>query len=323
MDQINKNYKKIRRERYRHRRNRFFLVILVVIFGFLIFQPAKHMFVCMLVSYDTARWGVLEQKIPVKAVLIWEETVVFSPAPGQFEPSLTEGEKVPVREIVGFVQTEKASAGKDKVKVPVRAPRAGLVCYHPDGLEGVLKYDMLNNLDAEKLAALLDGQEEKVRAADVAESGTPLLKIVDNLVSPFLLVRFSTDQFNPMPKAGDWLTVQLSSGEKLPVKIFDLKRLPGEVFMVAETNNPRELDLNTRFISVNLIPASFEGIVIPKKALVESEGEQGVFVSSQRIVKQVPVEVIGTVGDQAAVSGLEVGRQFIVNPSLLKKGQRI
>ncbi|ATW24949.1 HlyD family efflux transporter periplasmic adaptor subunit [Candidatus Formimonas warabiya] len=299
------------------------LVLVLLVFGlWLVYHPVKNMVVTKMVKYGTAEWKVLEQSEPVAAALIRDETVVAAPADGTFEPAVPEGEKVAVGRVIGYVQTQAATSSSDLVKIAVKAPRAGLVSYHPDDLEGVLKPDMLDKLDIEKISQLLADKQGGVSAPPKAERGKPLLKIVDNLANPYVYLPYPAG-LTPVPVKGKSMTVKFSDGIKTEIVFREVKKSNDQLVAIGEILDAPDLDLKNRFMTLNIIAGSYEGVTIAKEALVEKDGRPGVFMDREGVCRWTEVEVKGSVKDQVVVSGLDVGSRYILNTSWVREGQRL
>lgn len=321
--------RKIRRKTNLHRKKgqntikKLVIIVLLVLGALIIYHPIKNLAVNKMIRYETAQWKVLEQSTPEEAVVIREETLIVAPEDGVFEPIVLEGEKVAVGRTIGYVKTQAATDKVDSIKVPVKASKAGLVSYHPDGLEDVLKPDLLNNLDIDKISALLAEKQEALFTFPKVEKGKAMCKILDNLINPFLYIQYSNETAGAAIEKGQEMTVRFPDGITTGVIVRDAKKGNNQFVIMAEVFDAPDLDLEKRFIPINLISNNYEGVVISAKALVKENGEDGVFVSKKGVCKWIKVEVIGYVGEEAVVSGLDAGSQYIVNYSLVHQGQRI
>jgi putative membrane fusion protein len=312
-----------RRKRIRSRNKKILLIFVVIFFGWIFFDLAKNVIVKHMIKYGTAEVGILEEKVPAKAVVIREERVVTAQAAGTFMPQVAEWEKVGVGQIIGYLATEKSTASGDKVKIAVKAPVPGLVSYSPDGLEGVLTADLLSDLDTERLSLLLEKNQGSVAPVTQVESGKPVVKIVDNLVYPYLYIKLPPNSLKDLPKKDDSFTVSFSQQIKRRTIVADIKTDTSGIYLILEIIDFEDLDLKTRFVSLDIVPLSFQGIILPVEALVQKESQDGVIIPKKGIAKWTEVEVKGVINDQAVVDGLHVGDQYILNPSLVKEGQRI
>lgn len=298
------------------------MIALLVLGALMIYHPIKNFAVSKMVRYETAQWKVLEESTPEEAVVIREETLIVAPQDGVFESIVVEGEKVAAGRTIGYVRTQAATEKADSIKIPVKATRAGLISYRPDGLEDVLKPDLLKNLDIDKISALLAERQEPAFTFPKVERGKAICKIVDNLTNPFLYIQYSESADGSIEK-GQEMTVRFPNGITTGIIVRDVKKGDDQFVSLAEVFDAPDLDLENRFVPVNVISHHYEGVVISTEALVKESGENGVFVSKKGVCKWIKVEVKGYVGKEAVVSGLDAGSQYIVNASLVHQGQRI
>jgi len=321
----NKKRRKLERRRRNERRVIKILILIVILFlGWYGISPVKHLIAEKMVRYETVKWGVLEQKFSVKSVVIRDEKVIASPARGEFVPAVTEGSKVPVGTVIGYIKTQSSTQKSDSVKISVKTAWAGLVSFHPDGFETLLKPDMLNDFDMDKVSQLLDKGPEKVeKNTFMVDGGEIVAKIVDNLVNPFFFVNTSLQHFAPMPKVGDKISVYYDSSEKKTAKITDVRINGEEMYLMIQLDEICDPGLNTRFCELVIVPASYEGMIVPNEALVHKEGLVGVYVPFKGLAKFIKVDVTGIVGEQAVVDGLDLGSRIVVNPAIVKEGQRL
>lgn len=299
------------------------MVMLFILGALMIYHPIKNFAVSKMVKYGTAEWKVLGQCVSEEGVLIRDETLIAAPADGEFEPVVAEGEKVAVGRTIGYVKTQAATANADLIKVPVKAPSAGLVSYHPDGLEDLLEPEMLNKLDLDKIAELLAEKKDAAVTFPKAESGRPICKIVDNLLNPYLYIQCELGTAGIALEKGQEMTVQFSDQITRKIVVRDVKKNGDQWVLMAEVFNAPDVDLKNRFVSVNVISDFYEGVAVSKEALVQEKGENGLYISKKGVCQWVKVEVAGYVGEEAVISGLDVGSQYIINPSLVRPGQRI
>ncbi|MGI6711623.1 MAG: HlyD family efflux transporter periplasmic adaptor subunit [Bacillota bacterium] len=277
-------------------------------------------------SFGVAEWGVLEQKIPVQAVIIRAEKVVSAPASGEFVSLVPQGERVPAGTAIGYIKTQSATTKIDRIKIPIKAPLSGLVSYYPDGLESILKSNMLNEMDNTKLDSLLQNKliTEKNKDNNQIGRGEPVLKIVDNLINPSFFFKLTASNISPLSAKEDNIVIQLDGEKKrYTAKVIDMRTYDEEIYMIVQINGVADLDLARRYFKVEVIPVSYEGVIVPKEALVHKEGFTGIYVPSEGLAKLVEVKVKGTIGEQAVVHGLETGKRFVLNSSLVKEGSRL
>lgn len=79
--------------------------------------------------------------------------------------------------------------------------------------------------------------------------------------------------------------------------------------------------LDQRWLSVRLVTSSCRGMIVPATALVEKNGKTGVYVLFKQRTRWHQVEVVGKVGDKAAVRGLEEGTPVVGNGQAVREGE--
>ncbi|MGI6677541.1 MAG: HlyD family efflux transporter periplasmic adaptor subunit [Dehalobacterium sp.] len=298
-------------------------LIFILVAIFFLYQPLKNFAVNKMVRFGTAEWKVLEQVRQEEAVIIREETVITASTDGTFETVAAEGDKVAVGQIIGYIKTRGAAADKDSLQIPVKAPKAGVLSYQTDGLEEVLKPDLLNHLHIDKISSLLSQQQEETVHFPQTAQGKSLCKIVDNLINPYLYIATSSSDTVHSIKKGDTIKVRFANGMMSQALVREVKESDHQSVILVRISNGPDLDIKTRHLPVELITDFYEGVTILKDALVQVNDETGVFVFRHRLCRWKKVEVLGTIGDEVVVSGLDIGEEYIINPSLIREGQRL
>ena len=230
-------------------------LILAGLVAFWLIYSMKGLVVSKFVKYETAAWGMLENKVSLQGAILYEEKVVSAPATGVFSSNIAQGEKVPAGRVIGYIQTQASTSSADLVKVPVKAPVPGLVSYYPDGLEGVFKQNILDSLDIEKISVMMEENRKEVQEITEGEMGKPLLKIVDNLVNPYLYFLLPKEEMSGL-KLEDQLTVEFPSGDKKKIRIKEIKEGTEKFNIIGEIFHAPDLALKSRFIAFNLIFSS-------------------------------------------------------------------
>lgn len=296
------------------------LLLIAVLF---LYHPLKNFAVSKMVRFGTAEWKVLEQSTQEEALIIREENVITAPSDGTFETVAADNVKVAVGQIIGYIKTRGAAAQADALKIPVKAPKAGLLSYHTDGLEDVLKPDLLNNLHIDKIASIIFQQQKETVHLPQTAQGKPICKIVDNLVNPYFYIETDHQNLERFVEKGEKISVRFPNGLASQVVVQEVKKSDHKFIILVKALNAPDLDLTTRELPIELIFDSYEGVVISKNALVKENDEDGVFISREKVCVWKKVEIMGSIGNETVVSGLEVGEQYIINPSFIKKGQII
>ena len=198
----------------------------------------------------------------------------------------------------------------------VRAPAAGIISFQLDGLEerltAALPLPEIFGAEADAPARIQDGLGVAL--------GDPLFRVVD----PSATVHVALEARGPVP---------LSAGERVAVAFDHIpeRTFPGRLVESVEVDRvwygKVALDAVDASLAIQrkatatLVARRAEGIVVPKSALIEKNGEPGVYV----LVGDKPVfrrvRVLGESGERVAIDspqGVPVGARVVRNPRLLE-----
>lgn len=311
-----------RKKRQKKINKRLFFGAVFILAALVLMVPVKNMIVRQQIRYGTLEWGTLEETVDAQGLVIRTEQVVTAPVQGRFSPAVEEWQKVPADYLLGYLWTEKATETKDKIKIAIKAPQPGLVVYHLDGLEGVLSPDLLERLNTDKLTALLN-QTGEAQTVTQTDGGKPVLKIVDNLMDPFIYLRLPAKALSPVPKQGDSLNVRINGGVIRFSRVTDLKMNTAELQLVLELKDASDPELTARRVDIKIVPKSFDGQIVDSKSLVMKDNQPGLLIPDEGVARWVKVQVAGAIGGRLAVSGIQTGAVYIINPGWVREGQRI
>lgn len=207
----------------------------------------------------------------------------------------------------------------ESVTLPL--PGAGFLLHSLDGWEdsGERVY-----LSAEQYAETPEELFE-VKEGLWVEKGQPLMKLVDNWQWNYNLL-LPLDPGRTLA-ARDSVIFRFAFAPERPVNaLLVAAEIDSEAEEVRLSYCIREQfpgfeDL--RWSGAELLLESNEGVLIPATALVEREGERGVYLNRAGAVKFQPLEVIAEEGEQLAVEGLEPDSMVITRPAFVEEGQRL
>lgn len=310
------------------------------------FNTIKTSLVSKLVDWEPVKQGVVEDITPVDAVLVREERVVSTPQGGKVKPVIPEGERVRKGALVAYVTVDTIETGNGQKAIPLYAPATGIVCYHVDGLEGLVTPENLEKLGAAKIIAAATsaaGQDEKTavqaqsgqdgKTVSQVQSGQPVFKIFNNLKPTYFLSDLSKAGIPAGFVAEDKIVYARLKSEDEPISF---RIMPG-----AKGGNPQYLSMLTssyrpefvhsRAAKIDLISSSFQGYIIPKGALVNKDGQTGIYIVYKETASWEPVKVKGEVKDQAVVkpakkpglTRLIPNALVVTNPELVQEGQPV
>jgi putative membrane fusion protein len=264
---------------------------------------------------ESAEWSELSETYEGQAIIMRNETVVTAPASGSVAWLVTEGARVhigaPVALIGGAVSPEK-----EQGTVELKSPAAGVVSCHLDGWEGILAPANYQRVDLFTLFNSV-GRKPLEALPQEVQSGSPVFKIVDNLVDPYFLVKLDGQPVNLA--IGSSVDLEWDSGGAGQGRVVGLQSRSGTCIAIISVSQATGDAFSARTLDVKLINKKCEGIVVPTQALVNQGSEQGVYAKTPLGIKFVRVEVIGTLGDRVALQGIQVGVDVVTNPGLVKK----
>jgi len=259
-----------------------------------------------LLRVEQAHWGTLEEQLPLELVVAREEELMVAPASGRFLPLVQEGERV-----AAGTPVARIFSSKEGKPVELRASRAGQVFFRWDGLEGVLQPAHLEGWPLRDIKRLL-ATAQATSAPSQIQEGSPCLRLVDNL-APVHLYGLLPERDIPW-QAGQEVSLRLTSGVLLQARVVGILEANPRAILL-EVNPGREELVRDRVVKAQGILKTYRGVLLPAKALQEEEGGQkGVYILTERGPRWQGVKVIGQVGQEVAVEGINPGVEVIANP---------
>jgi putative membrane fusion protein len=302
-----------------------------------------------------AEQGSVPVSLSVAGLVTFDEQVILAPRPGFVYYNVKEGERVPVGKGLARItefplekepitdQTEKGVSGyfhsfkewfldekKDDYshlflineEYIVLAPSSGWVSLKLDGLE---KYGPNSNF----LYLNKEDYEENMIAEGYLDSGEkvsrhlPFLRIINNYRWYYSVV---------LPpgygeKIADETNVKLCFSFSPEVQVY------GERVEAKEGDNgnveitwciDHHLDKlsSMRWAEAEILFDVLEGMTIPRGALLELNGEKGVYVIEEGLIKFREVAVLHETEEELLVENLDHYQRVVVEPSGVKEGQR-
>ncbi|MCL5781350.1 MAG: hypothetical protein M1119_10760 [Firmicutes bacterium] len=302
----------------------FFMFFCLVFFTFSWFLAGgvKTFILKQFVKIEALQPGVAAQDFAGQGILIKQEYLVNAPVKGVMKFSLPEGERVKTGTTFGILSASSMESVSGVKQYAVKAPVSGVVCNHMDGLETIL---VPGNLDVVEISALdkIENSSPPVQAG-LVESGQPVAKIIDNLAPVYIYSLFKeeeTKQIQLYKKSGITIKWKNEAIEARIDKVFTGKQ-PAILFMVK--NYPDEL-LHHRKINFHLTTAMLKGILVEEKSLVQRDDQDGLYLVWKGLVRWVPVEIAGRLGEQVAIQGKDIqpGILYVVNPTFAREGDKL
>lgn len=303
-------------------------MLLIIVVLFFAGIAIKDYILAKIISFETARVDVINEYTPAKAYVFRHEYQVLAPAAGEFVASLTEGERVKVHTVIGYIK------GTGTSKTAVYASKAGIVSYSLDKMEETMSADNLSRTDLDKITGLfpLSKAEDEENFPNQSK-GRPVARIVDNLLDYDVLLvvdnKTLADGKIELPQqgrikfmvAGD--TSSETEDQTFSADIEQTGTISAGAYFLSEISSEESYFLNNRYFNVFLITRSYSGVVVPASAIVEKDGKQGVYIRSKNILKFQEAEVKGVIGKEAVVEGVEAGTDVVKNASVAKEGRRV
>ena len=302
-----------------------------------------------------AEQGSVPVSLSVAGLVTFDEQVILAPRPGFLYYSVKEGERVPVGKGLARItefplkkesitdQTEKGVADyfnsfkewfldekKDDYshlfslneEYIVLAPSSGLVSLKLDGLE---KYGPNSNF----LYLNKEDYEDNMIAVGYLDSGErvsrrlPLLRIINNYRWYYSVVlppgegKKIADETNVKLCFSFSPEVQVN-GERVEVKEGD----NGNIEITWCIDHHLDNFYSRRWTEAEILSEVLEGMIIPRGTLLELNGEKGVYVIDDGLIKFKEVAVLHETEGELLVENLEHYQRVVVEPSGVKEGQR-
>lgn len=257
--------------------------------------------------------GTLEDNLPLEVYIAREEQVLTAPATGNLTPVVPEGERVPVGATIARLLPVAAGAHP----VDLKAPYPGQVSYETDGLEGSLQPAKLGNISYQDLKRLVNLARPVTTRGQVQE-GAPVVRLINNL-APLRLYAPLKERPAGWQEGGEvTLKVPGSNGD-VRARLLRLQDEGNQQAAIMEVATWDSSWLVPRQMQVAAVLHRYRGIIIPASALTDGPGgKQGVYLLGARDLQWQPVSVLGQVGDQVAVQGLEDRAEVVLRPRVAR-----
>ncbi len=287
------------------------LIIVVWFFGALAANQIRG----NLVQTEEIKVQTLEQIDSGYGLLSGPETALLAPADGPLVPTMPEGTRV-----------RKGNAVFSVNGSIVYAVEAGRVSYQIDGLEGITD---LNTICSTDLAARYTAQQEpnQEASADVL-NGAVCAKLVNIFDEVYLYVTVAHTDYTASLELDQWIPVRLVDLDyEVQAKVTEmLDAADGTRYLKLKLAEVKETVFQQRIYKVELPYDRLSAIAVPIDALVERDGEQGVYYLQKGFVFWNPVTV-GEIREEEGMAvieeGLESGDLIVTTPHLVREGENI
>lgn len=296
----------------------------------------KNLIVREIITVQSLEYDKLQQDMVVEATIFRNETVVAAPQGGQLVKKVAEGERVRKGKQVAVLQTATVENASGAIELALKTPRAGIVSYQLDGLEATYSPDNVEKFGPERLAQA-DIQGAKA-STNPLTAGQGAFKVVDNLAKGYVYLKLPKNQLDSeyisQCQPDQYLTLQVGKDKESRKYEWLIKQVFNDaesLHILLSVRNLPESMYTSRHVPVRIISSQYAGYIIPTAALVDKDGQKGVYVVYKKTVLWQPVEVRGIIGDQAAIRApkdklntkVTANATVVTNPQYVKEGQAV
>ena len=133
------------------------------------------------------------------------------------------------------------------------------------------------------------------------QSGDPLFKIVDNLTDPYFVIKLDSQPEDMV--VGSSVDLTWDAGGSGSGKVIGMQSKSGACIVIVSVSQATEDAFSARTLDVKLTHEKCEGIVVPAQALINQDGERGVYTKTPLGIKFVEVEVARNPGGSSGHPG--------------------
>ncbi|KAB2954502.1 hypothetical protein F9B85_02145 [Heliorestis acidaminivorans] len=298
------------------------LIITIALFFWFLKGKVTSLIVKAVVETEPASMGQIADTRHLPGWIIRDETIVYTPITGRLESLIGDGERVRLGAPVARVKTVNPSGEVMGTVQDFMAPRSGLVVYNTDGLEDIMTPRVLEEIDVEQLSNLTV-RKEIIEVEQLVYQGQALFKVINNLDKAHFLAHYNIQDLGRALVPGARLTLALSpEGPTMSARVINV-RGGEDAWVVLQISNPPTEVIKERQMTLLVVDRTYRGFILPEKAIVQKEGQDGLLLSIRKKAQWRPVEVLAIVGDQVVVEGIREGDLVVLNPQFVVEGQEI
>lgn len=227
-------------------------------------------------------------------------------------------------ELARVSQEQVVIRGSLGLKSQVITPYSGIIAYYTDGLETVFRPDNLDFLNY-KLVQESGPRPWEIQEDKRLEKGAPLFKVVENHYW-YLLVPLEEEQVRLLrDKSTVFLKFFSFPQEKVRASVYNIRKdeEEGLALVIFRINQQLDNFYLLRNDQVEIVYGHAHSVTVPRKALLEKDGESGVYIIENARVRFLPVEVKEEIGEEVLLKDMKPGRCIILNHHLFWEGLRI
>ncbi|CEN89587.1 HlyD family efflux transporter periplasmic adaptor subunit [Paraclostridium sordellii] len=225
------------------------------------------------------------------------------------------------------VQEKEVTSLIDKNTEVFKSKNSGVVSYQFDGNEEKFNFDNINQIKIKDIEGTKNNYKD-ISKEKKLDKGEPIARIINNL-KQFVAISCNEEEIKKF-KIGQKIILS-SDIEKINSKVYDIYKEGKQYIVILEISEQNVEIYDTRIKEFDIIYKSIEGLKVPKKAVVNSDGKKGVYVVSETGDAKF-VELKGTLyeseeyividhykNDINGVNTIKIYDEIILNPKL-KKG---
>ncbi|MDU2687033.1 hypothetical protein GOD95_00595 [Paeniclostridium sordellii] len=225
------------------------------------------------------------------------------------------------------VQEKEVTNLIDKNTEVFKSKNSGVVSYQFDGNEEKFNFDNINQIKIKDIEGTKNNYKD-ISKEKKLDKGEPIARIINNL-KQFVAISCNEEEIKKF-KIGQKIILS-SDIEKINSKVYDIYKEGKQYIVILEISEQNVEIYDTRIKEFDIIYKSIEGLKVPKKAVVNSDGKKGVYVVSETGDAKF-VELKGTLyeseeyividhykNDINGVNTIKIYDEIILNPKF-KKG---
>lgn len=175
------------------------------------------------------------------------------------------------------VQEKEVTNLIDKNTEVFKSKNSGVVSYQFDGNEEKFNFDNINQIKIKDIEGTKNNYKD-ISKEKKLDKGEPIARIINNL-KQFVAISCNEEEIKKF-KIGQKIILS-SDIEKINSKVYDIYKEGKQYIVILEISEQNVEIYDTRIKEFDIIYKSIEGLKVPKKAVVNSDGKKGVYVVSE------------------------------------------
>lgn len=179
-------------------------------------------------------------------------------------------------------------------RITYYANNAGLVSYKFDGLEDVYSFDKMKFFSANDMN-ILDTKKTDTKDTTSVENNQTIMKIINNF-EYYVLIKVNNDKIEGI-KENTYVKTRIMASEIQDIAYAYVEKInygSEESVIVLKYTDYFYKYYDYRYLDVEIINNTYNGIILNSKAITTKDGITGVYVKDiSNIVKFFPIRIIG------------------------------